>query len=168
LKAGALADEATRDLVLARLSRHGIDTARCQLRDPTHYGAYLDDYSLVDIALDPFPFNGGMTTLDGLWQGVPVLTMSGRSHVSRVGGSIMSALGLTEWIAGSPDEFGALARQRAADIPQLARLRMELRDRLHGSAVGDVRRFAHDMSQAWRQLWHEWCRSHEPGAVGSG
>ena len=92
------------------------------------------------MALDPFPYHGTMTTCEALWMGVPVVSLAGRTHVSRVGVSLLNAAGMGEWIARSPEHYVDLAATLAGDLPRLAALRSEMRGRLQQSPLMDVAR----------------------------
>ena len=89
---------------------------------------YLELIEQVDIALDPFPFNGHTTTCDALWQGVPVVTLAGHNYVSRFGSSALVSLGLEELIANSTEEYVSIAARLAGDLPRLAELRATMRE----------------------------------------
>lgn len=158
LKAGPFDDQSTRDRYYERLAALGIAPERVEFRGGSPFQDFLAQFSDIDIALDPFPFNGGITTLLGLWQGVPLVTLAGETHVSRVGGSILNALGLPGWVAATPEEYQRIAIANARDLPALDALRQSMRTRLERSPVGDGRSFAKRMEQAWRDLWTDWCR----------
>ncbi|MDH3321204.1 MAG: hypothetical protein OEO84_16155, partial [Betaproteobacteria bacterium] len=121
------------------------------------FGEYLRQFDAVDIALDTMPYGGGTTTFDALWMGVPVLTLAGGRSAGRSAASILGALGLEEWIAGSEQEYVRLALAHAADPERLANLRATLRARLRGSPLMDEAGFARDMEALLRGLWREWC-----------
>ncbi len=118
---------------------------------------YLAGYHHVDVALDPFPYNGGTTSLDALWMGVPVITLAGRTAVGRMGVSIASNLGLREFVAESPDRYVDIALTLARDLERLAVLRAELRSRMEQSPLMDAPRFARSMEAAYRMAWETWC-----------
>jgi predicted O-linked N-acetylglucosamine transferase (SPINDLY family) len=117
----------------------------------------MDQYGQVDIALDPFPYNGTTTTCDALWMGVPVITLRGDRHAGRVGASLLSHVGLTALIAESLDDYVAKAAALAADLDRLTALRAALRQRLIASPIGDPQGFARTLEGAYRDLWHRWC-----------
>ena len=118
---------------------------------------YLRLFDRVDIALDPFPYNGGTTTAEALWMGVPVLTLPGEIAISRIGLSILSACGMPEFVAHTEEEYVRLATDLAADLPRLAGLRATLRARMKASAFMDGPRFAKNVERAYREMWRAWC-----------
>jgi protein O-GlcNAc transferase len=115
----------------------------------------------VDIALDPFPFTGGATTADALWMGVPVLTMRGQRFIAHQGETILTSVGLTDWIANGRDQYIALAREKAGNIQVLAQLRTGLREQLLASSFCDADGFATSLDAAWRGMWEKWCDAHQ-------
>ncbi|WP_298367503.1 tetratricopeptide repeat protein [Azospirillum sp.] len=143
LKTALLADRGVRERVRAMFTVHGIDDGRIVLLShiPNHFG-HLDAYGEIDIALDPTPYNGATTTCEALWMGVPVLTLPGDRHAARVGASLLTAAGLTEWIARDADDFVAMATAMASDPQRLAENRAGLRGRLLASPLCDGARFA--------------------------
>ena len=121
------------------------DAARLDLEGPGPLADYLAAFARVDIALDPSPYGGGMTTLDGLWMGVPVLTLPGPAPISRQGLSFVQTLGLADgWVARDADDFVRLAVLRVQDRAALATLRAGLRGRMAASPLCDAGRFAAD------------------------
>jgi predicted O-linked N-acetylglucosamine transferase (SPINDLY family) len=114
----------------------------------------LRQYEEVDIALDTFPYHGTTTTLDALWMGVPVLTLAGERHASRVGVSILSNLGLDPLlVASTPDEFVARAATLASQPATLDELRRTLRGRLQASVLLDGRSFTAKLEATYLQMW---------------
>ena len=118
---------------------------------------FLKLFDRMDIALDPFPYNGGTTTCEALWMGVPVLTLPGERIVSRIGLSILTACGMPEFVAHTEEEYVRLAADLAADLPRLSELRATLRGRMKASAFMDGARFAKHMEHAFRAMWRAWC-----------
>ncbi len=103
--------------------------------------AHLALYHRIDVALDPFPYHGTTTTCEALWMGVPVITLAGQVHAARVGVSLLTHVGLPEWIATSPTHYVELARAAASDLPRLAALRATLRERMRTSPLCDAETF---------------------------
>ncbi len=118
--------------------------------------AYLELYHRVDIALDTSPYNGGITTCDALWMGVPVLTLPGEAPVSRAGLSLLSGVGLGEFVARSEEDFVRIAVGLAGNLPRLADLRATLRDRMRKSRLMDAPRFARNLESAYHAMWRRW------------
>ena len=137
---------------------HGIAAHRIELIARTATRAeFLRLFERIDLALETFPYNGGTTTCEALWMGIPVPTFPGSSAVSRIGLSILSATGLQELIATSPADYVRLTASLAADLPRLAALRATLRTRMQSSAFMDAPRFARNVESAYRQMWRAWC-----------
>jgi predicted O-linked N-acetylglucosamine transferase (SPINDLY family) len=131
---------------------------RCRRAD------YLRLYDRIDIGLDSLPYNGITTTCDALWMGVPVVSLRGRTPAGRVGGSILSTIGLPELAADKPEDFVRIATALAMDEPRLNDLRATLRQRMIRSPLMDGRRFAGNMESAYRQMWRKWCAKRDgPG-----
>jgi len=155
VKAATLADSETRGRLAEAMLIRGILPERLSMSLPSQYCEYLDDFGKVDILLDCVPFNGGMTTIEGLWQGAPALALAGDSHASRVGMSLMHNAGLPDWVAGSVEEYVELALRKSADLDGLARLRSQLPALLADSPLGDVRTFARQMTEVWESAWRK-------------
>jgi protein O-GlcNAc transferase len=138
---------------------HGGDGGRVTLLPYAQdAAAHLGAYAAIDIALDPFPYNGTVTTLEALAMGVPVATLEGAAHAGRVGAAILTQLGRTDWVARSADEYLSIAGSLAADIPGLARTRAGLRDALMESSIGRAEMVG-DLEGAYRAMWRAWCAS---------
>jgi len=157
LKAKQLDEQSARSQVLARFASHGIDAARLSFDGYTTRSDYLASYAKVDIVLDTFPFPGGTTTAEALWMGVPVLTLTGDSFVSRQGVSLLMNAQLAQWIASDPEQFVALAVKYAGDLPRLAALRAVLRQQVQTAPLFDAARFAVNLDAALRGMWQRWC-----------
>ncbi len=157
LKTHALDDADTRVRVSEHFIRAGINPSRLTLLGKTSREVHLAAFNQVDIALDTFPHGGGMTTLEGLAMGVPVVTLNWPTLTGRISASIMTTLGMTDWIAGSEDEYVTLAIQKAADIKSLSELRGKLRGRFMSSVIGDQAAYVRCVEREYRQLWREWC-----------
>src|SRR5207237_3220031 len=137
LKDAALKDAGGRQRLLELFAGHGIRAERLDLLGPSPYLEYLDAYNTVDVALDPFPFNGGTTTAEALWMGTPVVTLAGDRFASRMGVMYLSAIGLPELIASDRTGYVEIAVGLASDVDRLASLRAELRSRVQRSPLGD-------------------------------
>jgi predicted O-linked N-acetylglucosamine transferase (SPINDLY family) len=129
-------------------ARRGVPPARIRFCGRLSRLAYLELRSEIDIALDTWPYNGQTTTCDSLWMGTPTITMAGETHASRVGYSLLSRLGLDDWVATSQESYVELAAARAKDVRRLTELRQELRRRVRDRL--NPRRFASEVQDAFR------------------
>jgi predicted O-linked N-acetylglucosamine transferase (SPINDLY family) len=145
-----------RALFVARFAAHGVDPARLVLTYTTPQSRTWAAYGDIDIALDPFPHNAGTTTIEALWQGVPVVSLAGRPTVGRFGAAIMHAIGLDDWVTDAPDRYVARAVAAASDLARLAQLRAELRPRFAASPLRDAAGLARAVEAVYRTLWDEW------------
>ncbi|HSZ57979.1 MAG TPA: tetratricopeptide repeat protein [Tepidisphaeraceae bacterium] len=114
---------------------------------------YLERYQRIDIALDPFPYPGGTTSLDALWMGVPVVTLAGQTAISRSGVSILSNLSRLQWIGHTAEQYVEIATRLAADPAALGAVRQSLREKLRSSPLMNAPQFARDIEAAYRQMW---------------
>jgi protein O-GlcNAc transferase len=173
LKAGPLADAGVRDRITRRFVEQGVEASRLALegRTPGQL-AHLARYAEVDIALDPFPYNGTTTTCEALWMGVPVIALEGDRHAARVSAGILRRVGLDPLVAGTPKQYQALALELARRPARLAELRASLRARLSSSPLLDRAGFARGVESAYRALWRAWCRAiaaePPPAPIGKG
>lgn len=153
LKGRLLTFAEARARILAAFAAHGIAPGRIGLREWLPRASYsLGVYADVDIALDTFPYNGTTTTFEALWMGVPVVTLGGERHAARVGASVLTHLGRSEWIARDVDAYVAIAQRLAADTAALGRLRAQLRDELARASLTDAQDFAHRVESAYRTM----------------
>lgn len=159
LKAGALNDITVRSRLLERFEARGIAGARLDLRESSPHGQMLTQYGDIDIALDTFPFNGGMTTMEALWMGVPVVTVAGNAVVSRQTVAVLANLSLAEELA-FPDLAsyirGAVAL--ANNPARRSELRQEIRLRMEASPLRQSEMFTRDLEALYRRMWQAWCR----------
>ena len=140
-----------------RLKGHGLDPARLEFVGILPLEQYFAQYDRIDVALDPFPYCGGTTTCDALWMGVPVVTLTGRTAISRAGASILSNVGLGELVADSTEKYASIASELARDVSRLSNLRDSMRARMQSSRLMDAPRFAREIESAYRQMWRNWC-----------
>jgi len=153
LKDRALNDVAVQARIEQALAQHGIGAERIELRGGSCHQEHLATYGEVDIALDPFPLNGGISTWESLWMGVPVVAKLGNSVPSRISGAILHAIGLSDWAAGDDEHYVALAIRQAGDLGALAQLRRESRTRIAASEAGKPERYTRAVEQAYRNMW---------------
>ncbi|WP_322032703.1 tetratricopeptide repeat protein [Paraburkholderia sp. J76] len=146
-----------REQASEKFRRFGVDPSRLIFVGKQSRRAYLETYRRIDIALDTFPYNGHTTSLDSFWMGVPVVTIIGRTPVSRGGYSLLASLGLLELSSSDDSGFVEIAVLLANDLPRLRNLRLGLRQRMERSPLMDGAGFARGIEQAYRQMWEAWC-----------
>jgi len=153
LKSRSLGNEEIRDRLLARLSSLGVDPGRILAMSwEAQSSSHLATYHKVDIALDTFPYNGATTTCEALWMGVPVVTLSGSTHASRMGASILRASDLESFIARDEENYVETAARLAGDLPGLQNLREGLREKLLGSALMDHAGYTKSFESALEEM----------------
>jgi predicted O-linked N-acetylglucosamine transferase (SPINDLY family) len=157
LKFMGLNDPAVTRRLSAEFIAERVDAGRLDIRGPSPHAELLEQYQDIDIALDPFPYAGGLTTCEALWMGVPVITCPGETFASRHGLSHLSNVGLTETIARDVDDYVAIALRLADDLPRLAELRSQLRSQTAASPLCDGPRFAANLATLLRGVWRDWC-----------
>ena len=148
----------TRERIREAFAAAGADPDRVELQGKVLRGELLTAYNAMDVALDPFPYSGGMTTCEALWMGVPVVTCPGETFASRHSLAHLSNVGLTETIATDRRDYVERAVRLAQDLPHLAALRAGLRDRVVRSPLCDGERFAQQFMELLRGVWRQWCR----------
>jgi predicted O-linked N-acetylglucosamine transferase (SPINDLY family) len=158
LKNSILGDEPVREQIHKRFAAANVAPERVMLfpRDSSAR-EHLARYGQVDIALDTYPYHGTTTTCEALWMGVPVITIAGSPHRSRVGVSILGSVGLEDLVATTPGQYVRKAVELAADLTRLKALRAELRPRMRQSRLMDATGFVHDLEAAYRQMWRQAC-----------
>jgi predicted O-linked N-acetylglucosamine transferase (SPINDLY family) len=157
LKWATLADEGVRRRLSEAFAAEGIGSERLLLREKSPHAEMLTEYGDIDIALDPFPFSGGLTSCEALWMGVPVLTLPGDRAASRQTLGFLQALDSTEWAAASPADYVKIATTLAADGQRLSAIRQTLRQRMANSSLCDGPTFTRDLEAVYRKLWRQWC-----------
>lgn len=157
LKAGGLSDKAVRDNLSERFATFGLDPSRLEMQGPSSHPEMLAQYADIDIALDPFPFNGGMTTLEALWMGVPLVALAGDSVVSRQSTSVLANVGMTELVFNDLNSYIAGSVALAHDLTRLSTLRREMRARMSRSPLCQPDQFAQDLEALYRRMWQAWC-----------
>ncbi|WP_322089295.1 tetratricopeptide repeat protein [Burkholderia sp. BCC1999] len=152
LKSAQLDEAALRTSLAARFAAHGIPAERLLLRGGSKRLAHIGTFNDIDIVLDPFPYPGGTTSMEGLWMGAPFVTRRGDRFLSHIGESILHTLDMPEWIADGDDDYVAKAAAFAQDLPRLAAVRAGLRERLLRSPLCDAPRFARHLETAFAQM----------------
>jgi predicted O-linked N-acetylglucosamine transferase (SPINDLY family) len=148
-----------RQQIVRNFAEHGIDGARLEFLPRLPVAEFLAAHARVDVALDPFPFNGTTTTCQTLWMGVPVVTLAGKSHVSRVGASMLAAVGLEQCVAQDENDYVRKALALAAQPARLQELRHDLRKRVSTSPLLDGTKLTRDLEGAYATMWEIYCRN---------
>jgi predicted O-linked N-acetylglucosamine transferase (SPINDLY family) len=136
---------------------HGLGADRVHFIGKRSRKIYLENYSQIDVALDPFPFSGHTTTCDALWQGVPVITLAGKTYASRMSTSTLTQARFPQWIAQTPQQYVDIAINLAGDRSALASLRQNMREHLRSAPILDAARFTRSLEAAYRTIWQHWC-----------
>jgi protein O-GlcNAc transferase len=160
LKAKHFEDQVIKDTTCERFAAFGIEAARIIFEGESKRADYLAAYNSIDIALDPFPFTGGTTSIEGLWMGVPFITGRGDRLIAHQGESILRNVGGDDWIADDDDAYIARTVTHAKNLQNLALLRQQLRGRLLASPLCDAQRFAQNFKAALTGMWQRYNESH--------
>jgi predicted O-linked N-acetylglucosamine transferase (SPINDLY family) len=153
----ALDDALVRDGLVGRFVAQGISQDRVICVGSTERRDHLKAFADVDISLDPFPQNGGISTWESLYMGVPVVAKLGNGTASRVSGALLGAIGLDDWIANDDDGYVAIARKFASQPAELEKLRAELPARIANSPAGNVAIYTERVEAGYRQFWRDYC-----------
>ncbi len=159
LKYAGLGSDGARRRLRELFAQNGVNPERLDLQGRSPHRAFLNVYNQIDVALDPFPYSGGLTSCEALWMGVPVITYPGETFASRHALSHLSNAGVTGTIARDLDHYIELAVQWANDLPRLAALRAGLREQVRRSPLCDGPRFAENVRRILRHIWTQWCCS---------
>ncbi len=159
IKSSMLGDESARRILNDSLQSHKLPLDRCEVIGTVDQSEHLAAYGQVDIALDAFPYHGTTTTCESLYMGVPVITLAGDRHVSRVGVSLLNAVRLPELIADSWEQYITKAIELASDRDHLRQLRNTLRSKMEQSPLMDGPGLAREIESAYRQMRRTWCAS---------
>jgi predicted O-linked N-acetylglucosamine transferase (SPINDLY family) len=155
---GAMNEKSTQDAVYRTLESGGVKRDRVDLVGETEQSKLLEAYAKkVDLALDPFPYSGGVTTLEAMWMGVPTVTFAGETFAGRHSATHLAAAGLGHFCTDSIKSYIDLAVEWTKRPHDLAALRVELRRRVAASPLNDHVRFGGHLDAALRRLWQDWC-----------
>jgi FkbM family methyltransferase len=154
LKSGQYSSAEFQERIRGWMAEHGIDADRIMFEGRSSHDELLGTYGRVDVALDPWPYSGGLSTCEALWMGVPVVTLPGPTFAGRHSVTHLMNAGLPGMVAGSWDEYVDIAAGLASDLDTLAALRAGLRDQVAASPLCDGERFGAALSQALRAMWH--------------
>jgi len=150
-------DSRARRELVHQFSERGIDEGRLDFIGACNHLDTMASMARADIALDTFPYQGQTTTCECLWMGVPVVALSGRAHVARVGSAILQRVGLGELTAETPQDYVRIALNLARDRERLAAMRGTLRDQVRASSLLDGKRLARTVEAAYCWMWRNWC-----------
>jgi protein O-GlcNAc transferase len=165
LKGGQFTDHRYCESIYAALDQYGIFRDRVTLEGPSKHKELLDTYNRVDIALDPWPYSGGLTTCEAMLMGVPVVTMPGPTFAGRHSATHLVNAGMPELVTNSWDEYRQRVIGLASDLQSLSTIRKHLRDVLLQSPVCDGPRFAKHFATAMRAIWQRYCENKLPAAL---
>jgi protein O-GlcNAc transferase len=158
LKGNALGEVARNAPIVEHFARLDIDPKRLEFSSgDSTVRAHLESYARVDIALDPFPYNGVTTTCEALWMGVPVVTLAGRAHAGRTGVTLLTHAGFPQWVASSVPDYVSIGAKLASDLEGLAGVRGRLRDAVRHSPLTDAEAHTRAVERAFREMWAERC-----------
>jgi predicted O-linked N-acetylglucosamine transferase (SPINDLY family) len=157
LQARPFLDAAAADRFRERFAAAGLSPDRIEIQGRRTFAEGFGLYATIDVALDPFPYHGTTSTCEALWMGVPVVTLPGRTCVSRVGPSLLARVGLDDLVARDEAHYRDIAVGLAGDPARLAELRRTLRGRMAQSPLSDGLRFARQLESAYRDMWRTWC-----------
>jgi len=150
--------ESLHNNVVEKFAACGVDQDRIIFATtPDTLAEHLGRYGEVDIALDPFPFNGATATFQALWMGVPVVSLAGETFISRAAGSMLHHAGLGDLTVDTPEAYVACVRDLAGDLKRLRTLRANLRDRMTASPLCNAPAYALSVEAAYRDVWGRWC-----------
>ena len=165
LKDRRLDDPSVRDWVTSLFTRNGIEPDRLLLEEASPHNKLLETYNRIDLALDPWPYTGGLTTIEALYMGVPVVTKPGESFAGKHASSHLANAGLTNFIARDFDQYQSIAISWAEAPDDLASLRYNLRDQCRNSLLGNHVQLAANMDHAFRLMWENWCNNNAPANI---
>ena len=157
LKCSGLSGAETSKRIISFLGMRGISKDRVHLLgNDLSREKHLKRYAEIDIALDPFPYNGTTTTCEALWMGTPIVSLCGKIHRSRVGASILSQLDLEKLIGQSERQYIDIAVNLAKHTKEIEWLNDTLRDTMLGSSLCDAKSFTQKLEKAYKNIWEEW------------
>jgi predicted O-linked N-acetylglucosamine transferase (SPINDLY family) len=162
VKNGSMNDSLLRERLIARFVAHGIAEDRLRCMGTTSRADHLATFADIDMSLDPFPQNGGISTWESLQMGVPVVTKLGNGPGGRCGGAIVTAIGLGDWVAEDDEGYLAIALKYASHPDELAALRVNLPGMAANSAAGNCEIYTRHVEEGYRKFWRNYCA----GAVG--
>jgi predicted O-linked N-acetylglucosamine transferase (SPINDLY family) len=154
LKSSQLESDYLKNQIVKFFMSRGIEPNRLRLEGKKNQADHFETYNQVDIALDPFPYQGVTTTIEALWMGVPVLTKKGNSFISNHGEMISHFSGQADWVATDEEDYLMKAIQFSSDISNLTQIRSVLRQKILGSILVDSERFALQFQDILQKIWN--------------
>lgn len=152
----AFSKDILRDRVIDIFSQNDIGVDRLILEEGAGHIDFVATYNRIDIALDPYPYSGGLTTCEALWMGTPVITVPGETFAGRHAATHLYNAGMKDWIAETEDDYVDLAVRWAQNLKGLSELRLSLREKVRGSPLTDGVKFARNLEIAFRTMWKDW------------
>jgi predicted O-linked N-acetylglucosamine transferase (SPINDLY family) len=151
------ADDGVKEQLYSHFESCGVSRERVEIRGKSPHAEMLGEYGDIDISLDTFPFNGGITTCESLWMGVPVVTLGGTTPIGRQSKAYLHTIGHPEWGAETLDEYIHIATDLASELMRLDVIRKNLRQEMMDSPLCDGKRFAANLENIYREMWKKWC-----------
>lgn len=158
LKSASLSDEATQERIWSHFKEFGVPAKRVEMLGKLPTDEHLRMYDQIDIALDPFPYNGTTTSCEALLMGSPIIALLGDRHASRVTASLLAQVGLGDLAAATEDEYVEKAAALANDLDRLKDIRKNLRTNMLKSPLCDGARHTRSVEEAYREMWKTWCK----------
>lgn len=165
LKGGPFGSESLRQSTIEILASHGIEADRILMEGQSGHFELLDSYNNIDIALDPWPYSGGLTTCEAMLMGVPVITLPGPTFAGRHSATHLVNAGMPELVVATWSEYQARAIELASDLQSLSTIRDHLRHILLQSVVCDGAKFSRHLADALRAIWQRYCQKKSPAAL---
>jgi predicted O-linked N-acetylglucosamine transferase (SPINDLY family) len=159
LKISELGDIGVQEWALKNFEAGGITRDRIIFLDKKPWYYHMGDFSQIDLGLDPYPHGGGVSTLESLCQGVPVITLKWPTIVGRLSTSILTTLGMTDWVAETQDDYVSIAVEKAKDLQALSDTRKGLRTKLESSIIGDYKAYAKEVETEYLRMWEKYVAS---------
>ncbi|CAM3542828.1 Poly-beta-1,6-N-acetyl-D-glucosamine synthase [Bordetella sputigena] len=165
LKGAGYGTESMRKRIRDFLAGYGIEPERVRMEGQSPHYKLFEAYNDVDVALDPWPYSGGLTTCEALLMGVPVVTLPGPTFAGRHSATHLANVGMPELVVSNWDEYRARVLGLVSDLSSLATIRRHLRQVLLESPVCDAPRFAGHLATAFRAIWQRYCAGKKPAAL---
>jgi protein O-GlcNAc transferase len=152
-----IADELVGITIIDMFEKCGVGAAQIHLQKNLDFPAFLKLHHEVDLAFDPFPYNGGTTSLNALWMGIPFITWPGSTTASNVGAAVLRPLSLVEFIVDSEAAYVEKAVALSSNLPHLSSIRNGLRERMTQSRNLSPQELTVEVEALYRMIWQKWC-----------